>query len=128
MRGHRFGQAALIGSAACAVVISALTATNAVPATRLALRASAVAVDQLKPKPQCNGITVTVLRAGMNGGNGNDLVLGRPRRDRLRGNGGNDCIHGGGDSDQLHGGPGTDVCIGGPGVDTFDATCETQIL
>ena len=88
---------------------------------------SAILVDHKKPKPQCNGITVTVLRAGVNGGNGNDLVLGTAGvNSPLRGMAGNDCIHGGGGADLLRGDNGTDVCIGGPGTDTFHTTCETQ--
>jgi Ca2+-binding RTX toxin-like protein len=128
MAGRRSFQAGLIGAAISLVVISALAATNAVPATRAALRQNPITVDQLKPKPQCNGITVTVLRAGVNGGNGNDLVLGTAGvNNPLRGRAGNDCIHGGGGADFLRGDNGTDICIGGPGTDTFHATCETSI-
>jgi Ca2+-binding RTX toxin-like protein len=118
----------VVGVAVGAVVISALAATNVVPTTRAALQSNAITVDQLKPKPECNGITVTVLRAGVNGGAGNDLVLGTAAANNpLRGNGGNDCIHGGGGADLLRGDAGTDVCIGGPGTDTFHASCETSI-
>ncbi len=128
MPWRRYLQAVLIGGALGAVVISALAASNAVPATRAAVRSSTITVDSLKPKPQCNGITVTVLRAGVNGGNGNDLVLGTAAANNpLRGMAGNDCIHGGGGADLLRGDGGTDVCIGGPGTDTFHASCETQI-
>ena len=90
---------------------------------------STITVDQLKPNPDCNGITVSVLiTGGGNGGVGNDLVLGTSGAEALlRGNGGNDCIHGGGGNDTLRGDAGTDVCIGGPGTDTFHASCETQI-
>ena len=64
----------------------------------------------------------------MNGGNGDDLVLGTAGvNSPLRGMAGNDCIHGGGGADLLRGDNGTDVCIGGPGTDTFHTTCETQI-
>ena len=117
-----------MGAAIGAVVISALAATNAVPASRAALRASAITVDGLKPKPQCNGITVTVLRAGVDGANRDDLVLGTAGVDNpLRGGAGDDCIVGGGGADFLRGDGGTDVCIGGPGVDTFHNSCETTI-
>jgi Ca2+-binding RTX toxin-like protein len=111
-------------------VISALAATNSVPATRAGLAQGAIAVDHLKPKPDCNGITVTTLfTGGGNGGNANDLVLGTAGADAgpLRGQNGNDCIVGGGGNDSLRGDAGTDACIGGPGTDTFHASCETQI-
>lgn len=128
MSRRRYVQACLIGGALGAVLISALAATNAVPASRASRSAAAITVDQLKPKPQCNGITVTVLRAGVSGGGGNDLVLGTAGvNNPLRGRGGNDCIHGGGGNDLLRGDAGTDVCLGGPGTDTFHATCETRI-
>jgi Ca2+-binding RTX toxin-like protein len=128
MLRRRYAPSILIGAAIGAVVISALAATNAVPASRAAIRSSAILVDHLKPKPQCNGITVNVLRVGVNGGNGNDLVLGTPGvNNPLRGRAGNDCIHGGGGADLLRGDGGTDVCIGGPGTDTFHASCETRI-
>ncbi len=128
MPWRRYLQATVIGAAVGAVVISALAATNAVPATRAAVRSSAILVDHKKPKPECNGITVTVLRAGVNGGNGNDLVLGTPAANNpLRGMAGGDCIHAGGGADFLRGDGGTDVCIGGPGTDTFHNSCETRI-
>lgn len=120
---------AAVGAACGLVVVSALAATNAVPASNAERDVSAISVDQKKPKPACNGITVTVLiTGGANGGAGNDLVLGTAAANApLRGRGGNDCILGGGGNDTLRGDAGTDVCIGGPGTDTFQATCETQI-
>jgi len=125
----RFVQVGLIGASIGLVLISALAATNTVPGSFAEQDVSAITVDAKKPKPDCNGITVTVLvTGGGNGGAGNDLVLGTAGVDsNLRGNGGNDCIHGGGGDDLLRGDAGTDVCIGGPGTDTFHTTCETQI-
>lgn len=129
MKRGRLLRVAALGATCGLVVISALAATNAVPVSNAERDDSAITVDQKKPKPDCNGITVTVLRVGgANGGGGNDLVLGTAAADNpLRGNGGNDCIHGGGGNDFLRGDAGTDVCIGGPGADTFQASCETQI-
>jgi Ca2+-binding RTX toxin-like protein len=111
------------------VLISALAATNSVPASNAERDVSAITVDGLKPKPTCNGLTVTVLViGGANGGNGSDLVLGTAGvNNPLRGMNGNDCILGGGGNDLLRGDAGNDVCIGGPGTDTFHASCETQI-
>lgn len=128
MKIGRFVQVALIGASVGLVLISALAATNTVPGSNAEQDVTGITVDQLKPMPDCNGITVTVLITAGNGGTGNDLVLGTSAVDNpLRGNGGNDCIHGGGGDDFLRGDAGTDVCIGGPGTDTFHASCETQI-
>ncbi|HWL33662.1 MAG TPA: hypothetical protein VNP89_08655 [Gaiellaceae bacterium] len=111
------------------VLISALAATNAVPASNAERDVSSITADDMKPKPMCNGITVTVIvTGGGNGGNANELVLGTAAANgNLRGMNGDDCIHGGGGNDTLRGDGGTDVCIGGPGTDSFHATCETQI-
>jgi Ca2+-binding RTX toxin-like protein len=129
MKPAKFARLAAVGAACGLVLISALAATNAVPASNAERDVSAITVDQKKPQPTCNGITVTVLvTGGANGGAGNDLVLGTAAvNNPLRGNGGNDCIHGGGGNDALRGDAGTDVCIGGPGTDSFHASCETQI-
>lgn len=129
MSPGRFARLAAVGAACGLVLISALAATNAVPASNAERDVSAITVDQKKPKPACNGITVNNLfTGGANGGGGNDLVLGTAAANNpLRGNGGNDCILGGGGNDFLRGDAGADVCIGGPGTDTFQASCETQI-
>lgn len=129
MRPGRLARVALAGVAAGLVLVSAFTATNAVPASNAERDVSAITVDQLKPRPACNGVTVTVLvTGGASGGNGSELILGTAGADSpLRGNGGNDCIHGGGGNDSLRGDAGTDVCIGGPGTDTFHGSCETRI-
>ena len=129
MRIGRFARVVLVGGALGLVVISALAATNSVPGTNVGLSQGAIAVDDLKPKPDCNGITVANLVTGGNGGNAADLVLGTAGADAgpLRGQNGNDCIVGGGGNDSLRGDGGTDVCIGGPGTDTVHSTCETQI-
>jgi Ca2+-binding RTX toxin-like protein len=111
------------------VLISALAATNSVPASNAEHDVGSITVDQKKPTPSCGGITVTaIVTGGGSGGNPNELVLGTAAANgNLRGMTGDDCIHGGGGNDILRGDGGTDVCIGGPGTDTFHATCETQI-
>ena len=118
-----------VGVACGLVLVSALAATNAVPASNAERDVSTVTVDQKKPQPACNGISLTVIvTGGANGGNPNELILGTAAAQaNLRGMNGDDCIHGGGGNDTLRGDAGTDVCIGGPGTDTFHATCETQI-
>ena len=120
---------AAVGAVFGLVLVSALTATNTVSASRAGRDVTSITADQKKPKPDCNGITVTAtVTGGANGGNADELVLGLATADsNLRGQNGNDCIVGGGGNDTLRGDNGTDVCIGGPGTDTFHATCETQI-
>ena len=118
MRPRHLLGAVLTGVVLAAVVGTALADNNVVPATRLGQQVSATSVDDRKPKPECNGITVVNLFQNTNGGAGNDLVVGNSTAQTLNGNGGNDT---------LRGGAGTDVCIGGPGTDTFNAACETQI-
>ena len=127
MRIGRLIQIALIGGAVGLVLISALAATNTVPGSNAGRSQSAITVDNLKPKPECNGITVTnLVTGGGDGGTSADLLLGTAAADTMTGKTGNDCIVGGGGNDNLTGAGGTDVCIGGPGTDTF-TTCETQI-
>jgi hypothetical protein len=118
-----------VGAALGVVLISAFAATNAVPATRAGRNLTPITVDQKKPQPECNAITLaTLVVGGANGGNANDLVVGTAAAEtNLRGLNGDDCILGGGGNDTLRGDGGNDVCIGGPGTDTFHATCETQI-
>jgi RTX calcium-binding nonapeptide repeat (4 copies) len=129
MKPARLARYAAVGAVCGLVLISALAATNSVPVSRAGRDVSTTTVDQKKPKPVCNGITVTVLVAGGgDGGNSDDLVIGTAAANtNLRGKNGDDCIVGGGGNDSLRGDGGTDVCIGGPGTDTFDASCETQI-
>jgi Ca2+-binding RTX toxin-like protein len=129
MRPARFARYAAIGAVCGLVLVSALAATNSVPASRAERDVTAITVDQKKPQPSCNGITVTaIVTGGASGGGADELVLGTAAADaNLRGMNGNDCIVGGGGNDALRGDNGTDVCIGGPGTDTFHATCETQI-
>jgi hypothetical protein len=118
---------AAVGAACGAVLVSAVTATNSVPATRAERDVSAITVNQLKPAA-CNAFNVVnLVTGGASGGAQNDLVLGTAGvNNPLRGRGGRDCIVGGGGNDLLRGDAGNDVCIGGPGVDTF-VSCETQI-
>jgi Ca2+-binding RTX toxin-like protein len=104
-----------------------LTAANSVATSRAGDSSQAVTAEDLKPSPDCDGITLTTVVAGANGTNGADLLLGTAGVDNLDGKGGDDCILGGGGNDNLRGSGGTDVCIGGAGVDTFHPSCETQI-
>jgi Ca2+-binding RTX toxin-like protein len=129
MRPVGLARYAAVGAACGLVFVSALAATNTVSASRAERDVTSITVDQKKPTPDCNGITVTaIITGGANGGNADELVLGLAAADgNLRGMNGNDCIVGGGGNDALRGDNGTDVCIGVPETDTFHATCETQI-
>ena len=53
------------------------------------------------------------------GGAGNDLIIGSNRGERLDGGSGNDLIYGGGGDDQINGGAGNDRIDGGAGDDVL---------
>jgi len=54
----------------------------------------------------------------LNGGNGNDTLIGGDDKDTLNGGAGNDTLIGGGGNDTLNGGDGDDTLFGGGGDDT----------
>lgn len=121
---------AFFGLLLAANLLSALTAANSVPSTRLGnLPADAINATKLKPN-QCDTITLTAIRTGtgsFSGTNTAELMLGSAVQDTIGGSGGNDCLVGGAGNDSLNGGTGTDVCLGGLGTDTFNSSCETQV-
>ena len=123
----RFLRIALVGGAVGLVLVSVLTATNTVPASKAGLVQSAISVDNKKPQPDCNGVVVSVLTLGASGTNSDDLLVGTAAADTMLGRNGNDCIVGGGGNDNITGGAGTDVCIGGLGTDVNGGGCETFI-
>jgi Ca2+-binding RTX toxin-like protein len=125
MRTGRPLRLAALGAVLGLVTVSALAATNAVPATRAGNPTAAIGVNDLKPAA-CAGLTLTAIVVGTNGTDASELVLGSAAGETLRGGKGDDCVLGGGGNDTLRGEQGTDVCIGGPGTDSFN-TCETQI-
>jgi Ca2+-binding RTX toxin-like protein len=55
----------------------------------------------------------------VDGGKGNDTIIGTKFNDDLRGGAGNDLLHGGDGDDVLIGGTGVDKLYGGAGADTF---------
>lgn len=55
----------------------------------------------------------------LNGGTGDDTIIGKAGADTLNGNAGNDAMHGGADADVLYGHAGTDLLHGGTGDDTL---------
>ena len=56
----------------------------------------------------------------LNGGDGNDRLIGSPLSDLLNGGGGNDQLSGNNGEDMLDGGPGADLISGGGGIDTVN--------
>ena len=107
--------------------VTAIAATNTVPATRSDRKSAAIGINDIKPAA-CAGISLTNLITGagtITGTDGNDLILAGAGADNIDGLGGNDCILGGGGDDSLTGGDGGDICLGGPGTDTF-TTCEGE--
>jgi Ca2+-binding RTX toxin-like protein len=113
------------GALLVACAVPALTATNAVPATRASQTASTITGNNLKPSA-CAAVNVQSVVVGIDGTGQRDLVLGTAAGTTVRGRAANDCVLAGGGNDTVNGDGGTDVCIGGPGTDTF-ANCETQI-
>jgi hypothetical protein len=85
----------------------------------LALAATPAAA---RPHPsRCkNVITGTLAPESLQGGPGNDRIVGLGGDDRLIGGAGDDCLEGGFDSDQLIGEGGDDRLTGGSGDDLLD--------
>ncbi len=113
-------------------MVSAVTAGNTVPRTRLSDSRFPINANVLKP-PECAALNLTAIvvcpSAGGNcdGTDANDLILGSAFADTISGGKGADCILGGGGDDYMKAGPGNSVCIGGPGTDSFHPSCKTQI-
>ncbi|KTD60914.1 DUF5801 repeats-in-toxin domain-containing protein [Legionella shakespearei] len=75
-------------------------------------------VEESMPLP----INVTVIDSTLHelqGGIGNDYIIGFDSNDVLIGDWGDDVLIGGGGDDTLIGGPGNDTLTGGGGIDTF---------
>ena len=103
-------------------IISALSAANTVPASKVYNVSFAINANALKPT-ECaalNLANIIIIADGDNPTNKNDLILGTPGNNTINGNGGIDCILGGSGDDTLKGGNGQDILIGGPGNDALD--------
>lgn len=99
--------------------VSALTAANIVPSTRMTEQIFAVTANLIKPQ-QCAGLNLTNIVIAANGSNANDLILGGSANETLMGKNGDDCILGAGGNDTLKGDKGNDILIGGLGDDHMD--------
>ena len=105
---------ALAGAlAALAILAVAFAAANSVPATTVGQIQVPIGANDLKP-PECAGITLTTVVAGVNGTNGNDLVLGTAAGETVKGNGGDDCLVAGGGNDALTAAPEPTCASAGP--------------
>ena len=124
--------------------LGAFATTNTVPDTRVDDLSQAITANALRPSDCAvlNLTNIVVGSGGLNGSNGNDLILGSAGDDTIRGRLGTDCILGGAGNDDIEGnqggdiilaGDGDDLMAGGLGVDICDgqagadsaATCET---
>jgi Ca2+-binding RTX toxin-like protein len=119
--------AALVG-----ILVTAATgslASNVVTPSRLGGFSMSTGANELKPIPECSGISLQSIDAGsgtFSTSNSDELVLGSAGIDSINARNGDDCVVAGDGNDTINGGVGRDVCIGGPGTDTFNA-CETAI-
>lgn len=107
--------------------VTALAATNTIPASRMDDLSILIGLNDKKP-PACEGWFLTSLVTGtgtITGTSGNDLIIGSSAVDTIDGLGGDDCIVAGDGNDDITGGDGSDVCMGGPGSDIF-ITCEGE--
>ena len=109
-------------------VVTAVAATNTIPATSLDHKFVSIGLNDIKP-PACAGISISNLVTGagiITGTIGNDLILASSGVDTIDGLDGNDCILGGNGDDIIVGGEGNDFCLGNAGTETF-TTCEGEI-
>jgi Ca2+-binding RTX toxin-like protein len=86
-------------------VLTAVAATNTVPASHISKNIFPIGPNDLKP-PACAGLYLTHIVTGsgvINGTSGNDLILGGPGADTINGNGGDDCCVGGGGNNTFTG-------------------------
>lgn len=132
LTGHRLGLIALVSVGVLTVIgiVSAETASNSVPPSRMGQSTYAIGPNEWKPDA-CSGIVLTSIVVGsgtgtLNGTKNNDLILGVPGAQTINGQQGNDCLVGNAGVHTLDGGPGSDVCIGPPGV-TF-TRCEVTVI
>lgn len=108
--------------------LTALTASNSVPASRAGVDVRTIGPNDLKPA-NCAALTLNALVTGsgtVSGTNAAELILASSGIDIVSGGNGRDCILGGAGGDTIDGGAGNDVCLGGPDTDVF-LNCETQV-
>ncbi|WP_157412923.1 MBG domain-containing protein [Aeromicrobium sp. Root236] len=90
------------------------------------LRVKAVTVD---PFAACEpGAPVPTGYRLVQGGSGNNVLVGTSKKDLIRGGGGNDLLFGGSGDDILCGGPGNDFLDSGAGNDLLDGGTGNDVL
>lgn len=75
-----------------------------------------------------NAVGVRTVSVSLNGGAGNDVIVGSDRADRIDGGAGNDLIFGLDGNDVIAGGAGNDVILGGAGNDRIDGGSGNDLL
>jgi Ca2+-binding RTX toxin-like protein len=130
-RFARWGRRAALVTCTFVLITAAsgTLASNVVQTSRAGGFSQATGPNEVKPSPECDGITLTVIATGsgtFTTANSDELVLGSAGVDTINARNGDDCVVGGSGNDSLNGSTGNDVCIGGLGTDTFTA-CETAI-
>jgi Ca2+-binding RTX toxin-like protein len=69
-----------------------------------------------------------VIGATVNGGDGNDRIIGTDKADSITGGAGNDWIFARGGNDVVNGGDGNDVLLGGAGNDTIHGDAGNDLI
>jgi Ca2+-binding RTX toxin-like protein len=76
-----------------------------------------ISINTLGGNDYVNAFGLTAAAVNVNGGAGDDTIIGGERGDVLNGGGGNDLIFGFGGNDRIDGGAGSDILLGGFGND-----------
>ncbi|MBI3332417.1 hypothetical protein HYZ99_05710 [Candidatus Peregrinibacteria bacterium] len=134
-----------VSSSLSSSLSSSVSSTGSSVSSSLSSSASSVSSSSSAGTvPQCDGQNATVYVQGgfivggpdhgdpytgtLDGGNGNDVIVGTSGNDRLRGRNGNDLLCGGAGDDKLYGGNGNDELRGGTGDDILHAGNGTDLL
>lgn len=87
-----------------------------------------ITINALGGDDYVNAFGVTAAAFTVNGGAGDDTIVGSERGDRLNGDGGNDTLFGFGGNDRLDGGAGNDLLLGGFGNDWLRGGAGNDII
>ena len=114
------GLCVVLAISALALVV--FTASSTVPGSSVGQQQATIDANALKPASCTMNLTNLVIAAGatVTGTTGNDLILARSTATTLNGGGGQDCMIGGAGADTFkgNGGAAGDVCIGNGGNDS----------
>jgi Ca2+-binding RTX toxin-like protein len=101
---------------------------NGVAQKFLAATNQDITINALGGNDFINAFGVTIASLTVNGGAGDDTILGSERADRLNGGDGNDLILGFGGNDRIEGGNGDDILLGGQGDDFIRGGAGDDII